>query len=127
MRRRRGPALLTSVLIAVPLLAACSGSADDDVKAAAQEFLDDWAGGHPAAAAKTTTDPAAATALLEQTAKDLPHASLSAKAGTVDVQDGKATVAWTATWDLAAAPDWTYDATLDLREASDGYLPDLRR
>ena len=121
MRRRRGPALLTSLLIAVPLLAACSGSADDEAKAAAQEFLDDWAGGHPAAAAKSTTDPAATTALLAQTAKDLPDASLSAKVGTVDVQDEKATVAWTATWDLAAAPDWSYDATLDLREGDDGW------
>jgi cell division protein FtsI/penicillin-binding protein 2 len=121
VRRRRGPALLTSVLIAVPVLAACSGSSEDDVRAAAQDFLEEWSGGHPDAAAKATTDPDAASAVLEQTAKDLPDASLSAKVGKVDVQDGKATVAWTATWDLAAAPDWTYDATLDLREGEDGW------
>jgi cell division protein FtsI/penicillin-binding protein 2 len=118
---RRGAAFLTSVLIAVPLLAACSGNSEDDVKAAAQSFLHDWSAGHPAAAAKATTDAGAATALLEQTAKDLPGASLSAKLGKVAVQDQKATVAWTATWDLAAAPDWTYDATLDLREGDDGW------
>jgi cell division protein FtsI/penicillin-binding protein 2 len=118
---RRGAAALTSVLIAVPALAGCSGGSEDDVKAAAQAFLRDWSGGHAAAAAKDTTDAGAATKLLEQTAKDLPGAKLSAKVGRVDVQDKKATVAWTATWDLAAAPDWTYDATLDLREGDDGW------
>jgi cell division protein FtsI/penicillin-binding protein 2 len=118
---RRGPVLLSLLALTAPLLAACSGSAADDVKAAAQEFLDDWSGGHSAAAAETTTDSGAATALLEQTAKDLPGAALSAKLGKVDVKDGQATVAWTATWDLAAAPDWSYDATLDLREGDDGW------
>jgi cell division protein FtsI/penicillin-binding protein 2 len=91
------------------------------VRAAAQTFLGDWSGGHAAAAAKATTDADATTALLKQTAEDLPHASLSAKLGKVAVHDKKATVAWTATWDLAAAPDWIYDATLDLREAGDGW------
>jgi hypothetical protein len=118
---RRAAAVVTSVLISVPLLAACSGNSEDDVKAAAQTFLHDWSAGHPAAAAKATTDPTSATALLEQTAKDLPHASLTATLGKVAVQDSKATVAWTATWDLAAAPDWSYDATLDLREGDDGW------
>jgi len=118
---RRGAAAVASVLIAVPLLAACSGGAEGDVKAAAQAFLHDWSAGHPAVAAKATTDPHAATALLEQTAKDLPHASLSAKVGKVAIQDSKATVAWTATWDLAAAPDWSYTASLDLREEKDGW------
>ena len=121
MRSRRGPASLLAALIAVPLLAGCSGSAEDDVRSAAQEFLKDWSGGHSAAAAKTTTDADATSALLDQTAKDLPHASLSAKLGKVRVQDSKATVAWTATWDLAAAPDWTYDASLDLRKGDNGW------
>jgi cell division protein FtsI/penicillin-binding protein 2 len=118
---RRGSVLLCLLALTAPLVAACSGSAEDDVKAAAQAFLHDWSAGHPDAAAKDTTDPHAATALLEQTAKDLPHASLSAKLGKVDVQDQKATVAWTATWDLAAAPDWSYDATLHLREGDGGW------
>jgi len=118
---RRGAAALTSVLIAVPLLAGCSGSAKDDVKDAAEAFLEDWSGGHAAAAAKDTTDAGATTKLLEQTAKDLPDARLSAEVGKVDVQDSKATVAWKATWDLAAAPDWSYDATLHLREGKDGW------
>ena len=109
------------MLIALPALAACSGSAEDDVRAAAQAFLDDWAGGHPAAAAKATSDPEATTALLEQTAEDLPDAVLSAKIGAVDVQDDKATVGWTASWDLAAAPEWSYDATLELRLADDDW------
>jgi hypothetical protein len=112
VRSRLRSAFLTSALIAVPLLAGCSGSAEDDVRSAAQDFLDDWSGGRPDAAAKATTDADAASALLEQTAGDLPDATLSAKLGKVDVRDDRATVAWTATWDLAAAPDWTYDATL---------------
>jgi cell division protein FtsI/penicillin-binding protein 2 len=121
VRTRFGLAPATTLLLTLPVLTACSDSAADDVKATAQAFLDDWSGGHPAAAAKATTDPDAATALLEQTAGDLPDAALSAKLGKVDVQDGDATVAWTATWDLAAAPDWSYDATLELREGDDGW------
>ena len=107
--------------MAVPVLGACSGSAEDDVRTAATAFLDAWSEGDTAAAAKATTDPDAATALLEQTATDLTDASLRSKTGTVSVDGSSATVAWTATWDLAAAPDWSYDATLDLREGNDGW------
>jgi cell division protein FtsI/penicillin-binding protein 2 len=100
----------------VPFLGACSGSAEDDVRAAAQAFLEAWSGGDTAAAARATTDPDAAAALLEQTAADLPDAALAAELGKVTVDDASATVAWTASWDLAAAPDWSYPATLRLRE-----------
>jgi cell division protein FtsI/penicillin-binding protein 2 len=119
----RRSAVLGTVLtlLTAPVLAACSGDAEDDVRAAAQAFLDDWAAGDPAAAAGATTDPAAATALLEQTAGDLPGATLAAELGAVTVEDGTATAGWTATWDLEAAPDWTYDATLELREAEDAW------
>jgi cell division protein FtsI/penicillin-binding protein 2 len=119
--RRRSVLLLTAAVLAAPLLTACSGSDSDDVRAAAQDFLDEWTGGHPQAAAEQTSDPSATQALLEQTAKDLPDATLAAKPGEVTVHDSTATVAWTATWDLAAAPDWTYTATLDLRKADDGW------
>ncbi|TFV63476.1 UNVERIFIED_ORG: penicillin-binding protein [Bacillus sp. AZ43] len=105
--------------MAVPGLAACSGSSEDEVRTAAEQFLDAWAGGDTAAAARATTDPDAATALLEQTAGDLPGAALAHEVGTVSVDGGEATVAWTATWDLEAAPEWTYDATLRLREGDD--------
>jgi cell division protein FtsI/penicillin-binding protein 2 len=122
VRARTGPVLLSSLLLAVPALAACSGGgAEDEVRAAAQAFLDDWAGGDPGAAAAGTTDPDAATALLEQTATDLPDAQLSAELGEVTVEDGGATADWTATWDLAAAPEWTYDATLRLEEGEEGW------
>jgi cell division protein FtsI/penicillin-binding protein 2 len=121
-RTRRGPALLTSLLLTVPVLAACSGgNSEDDVRSAAKTFLDAWASGDTAAAAKATTDPDTAKALLEQTATDLPDAELAAEVGDVTVDGDKATVAWTATWDLAAAPDWTYDATLQLRDAGDDW------
>ncbi|MBJ7452756.1 MAG: penicillin-binding protein [Blastococcus sp.] len=121
MRARSGPVLLTSLLLAGPVLAACSGGGEDEVRETAQAFLDDWAGEDAAAAAAATDDPDVVTALLEQTATDLPDAELSAELGDVTVEDGSATADWTATWDLAAAPDWTYDASLRLEEGDDGW------
>jgi cell division protein FtsI/penicillin-binding protein 2 len=109
------------VLLLAPLLAGCSSDPTDDVRNAAQAFLDDWTAGKTDAAAKLTTDTSATSALLEQTATDLPDAVLAAKLGDVTVQDGKATVDWQATWDLAAAPDWSYPATLSLTEGDDGW------
>jgi cell division protein FtsI/penicillin-binding protein 2 len=119
----RRTAVLGAVLtlLSAPALAACSGDPEDDVGAAARSFLDDWSGGDADAAATATTDPDAAKALLDQTATDLPGATLRAELGDVSVEDGTATAAWTATWDLAAAPDWTYDATLRLREGDDAW------
>ena len=52
---------------------------------------------------------------------DLPGAALRRRSATVDVKDEQATVAWTATWDLAAAPDWSYAATLRLRKAGEDW------
>ena len=121
MRARSGPVLLTSLLLAGPVLAACSGGGEDEVRETAQAFLDDWAGRDAAAAAAATDDPDATSALLEQTTTDLPDAELSAELGDVTVEDGSATADWTATWDLAAAPDWTYDASLRLEEGDDGW------
>jgi cell division protein FtsI/penicillin-binding protein 2 len=110
-----------ALLMVVPVLAGCSGDPSDDVRNAAQAFLGDWTKGDTAAAAAGTTDAAATTSLLQQTATDLPGATLTARAGKVSVQAQKATVAWTAAWDLAAAPDWTYTATLDLTQGDDGW------
>ncbi|TFV58766.1 penicillin-binding protein [Geodermatophilus sp. DF01-2] len=122
MRTRRTTVLGSALaLLAVPVLAACSGDAEDDVRAAAEAFLTDWAAGDTAAAAGATTDPEMATALLEQTATDLPEATLTPELGRVAVEDGTATVDWTASWDLAAAPDWSYPATLRLQEAEEGW------
>jgi cell division protein FtsI/penicillin-binding protein 2 len=109
------------VLVLAPLLAGCSSDPSDDVRAAAQAFLDDWTAGKTDAAAGETTDAAATKVLLEQTATDLPDATLAADLGDVTVDDGKATVDWQATWDLAAAPDWSYAATLSLTEGDDGW------
>ncbi|MCW2578731.1 MAG: penicillin-binding protein transpeptidase [Blastococcus sp.] len=117
----RGPVLATALLLlSAPVLGACSGG-DDDVRAAAEAFLEAWAAGDTAAAAGATTDPEAATALLEQTAADLPGATLSPTVGGVSVEDGTATVDWTAAWDLAAAPGWEYAATLHLREGDEDW------
>jgi cell division protein FtsI/penicillin-binding protein 2 len=102
-----------------PVLGACSGGSEDDVRDAAQAFLDAWADGDTAAAARATSDPDAATALLEQTATDLPEAVLSTELGEVTVEDGAATVGWTASWDLAAAPVWSYESTLRLEEGDE--------
>ncbi len=121
MRARSGSLLLTSLLLAGPVLAACSGGGEDEARQAAQAFLDDWADGDAAAAAAATTEPDAATAFLGQAAADLPDATLTAELGDVTVADGAATAAWTATWDLAAAPDWSYEATLRLEEGEDSW------
>jgi hypothetical protein len=122
VRTRRGTVLgSTLLLLAAPALAACSGNAEDDVRVPAEAFLEDWAAGDTETAAGATTDAAAATALLEQTAADLPDATLHPEVGQVAVEDGAATVEWTATWDLAAAPDWSYRATLRLRQADEGW------
>ncbi|MPQ97239.1 penicillin-binding protein [Modestobacter sp. I12A-02628] len=120
MRGRRAPVLATMVLLlAGPTLVACSGDGSEEVRSAAQAFLDDWTAGDLQAAADDTTDAVATKALLDQTASDLASATLAADLGAVTVEDDTATVAWTATWDLAAAPDWTYDATLQLRQVED--------
>jgi cell division protein FtsI/penicillin-binding protein 2 len=110
-----------AVLVLAPLLAGCSSDPADDVRDVAQAFLDDWSASRTDAAADRTTDAAATQALLEQTATDLPDATLAADLGTVAVDDDAATVDWTATWDLAAAPDWSYPATLSLTEGDDGW------
>jgi cell division protein FtsI/penicillin-binding protein 2 len=107
--------------VVAPVLAGCSSDPAPDVRAAAQAFLDDWAQGDAEAAGQQTSDPAATTALLTQTATDLPDAALAAEVGEVVVEDGTATVDWAATWDLAAAPDWSYPATLDLAEGDEGW------
>ncbi|MCA0146588.1 penicillin-binding transpeptidase domain-containing protein [Blastococcus sp. LR1] len=120
MRRRPAPILLTSLVLAVPLLAGCSGS-EDDVRGAAEAFLEDWAAGETEAAAGATNDAAVATALLEQTAADLPGAALTAEVGNVTIEDDIATVEWNATWDLAAAPDWSYEGLLRLVEGADAW------
>jgi cell division protein FtsI/penicillin-binding protein 2 len=110
-----------AVLVLAPLLAGCSADPADDVRKAAQGFLDDWSAGNFGPAAELTTDAGATGTLLDQTAADLPGATLSADLGKVQVQDSKATVDWTATWDLAAAPDWSYPAGLELAEGDDGW------
>jgi cell division protein FtsI/penicillin-binding protein 2 len=107
------------LLVTVSFLGACSGSAEDDAHAAAQAFLEAWSGGDTPAAAKATTAPDAATALLEQTAADLPGARLTSTLGKTTVDGSSATVQWTATWHLAAAPEWKYPGTLRLREDGD--------
>jgi cell division protein FtsI/penicillin-binding protein 2 len=114
-------AVLVGVLLAAPALAACSGGDDAAARTAARTFLTDWSAGRTAAAARDTTDAAAATKLLEQTATDLPGATLSPQVGTIAVKGDGATVAWTATWHLAGAPDWRYPATLPLRKAGDAW------
>ncbi|WP_338105048.1 penicillin-binding transpeptidase domain-containing protein [Modestobacter muralis] len=119
--RRAATAGGAAVLVLAPLLAGCSSDPTNDVRAAAQAFLDDWAASRTDAAAGRSTDPAAVTTLLQQTATDLPDATLTPALGAVTVTDETATVAWRATWDLPAAPDWQYDASLQLREADDAW------
>jgi cell division protein FtsI/penicillin-binding protein 2 len=120
-KRRAVVPAVVAALLAAPALAACSGGSQDAVRTAATTFLGDWSAGKLPAAAGETTDAQAATTLLQQTAKDLPGATLSTRTGAVKVTGSTATVAWTATWHLAAAPDWSYGATLPLRQAGDAW------
>ncbi len=116
----RGRVLSTTiVLLALPVLSGCSAGAEDEVRDVAQQFLDSWREGDVAGAASLTSDPDTTTTLLEQTAEDLPDARLAGELGAVTVEDDAATVDWAATWDLAAAPDWSYDAQLELRQGED--------
>jgi cell division protein FtsI/penicillin-binding protein 2 len=115
--RRGVVSAVVAVLVAAPVLTACSGGSEGDVQAAASSFLTDWSKGRLTTAAGATTDRAAAEALLKQTAADLPGASLTPKVGKVSVDGSSATVGWTAAWALDAAPDWTYQATLRLRDS----------
>jgi cell division protein FtsI/penicillin-binding protein 2 len=119
--RRGVVSAVVAALVAAPVLTACSGGAEDDVRATAQTFLTDWSKAKLAAAAGETTDRAAAQKLLEQTAKDLPGAKLAPTVGTVGVDGSSATVRWTAVWHLPAAPDWTYRATLKLKESGSAW------
>lgn len=112
----------TLVLLALPVLAACSGNAEDDVRSAAEQFLTAWSEDDVAGAARATTDPEAATALLEQTAEDLPEGLASFELSDDDavrVEEDTATVAWTPTWDMVGAPPWSYGAELRLRQQDD--------
>ena len=117
--------LSLTLLLAVPALAACGASAEEEAWSVAEGFLADWADGRLDDAADLTTDPELTAALLAQTAEDLPDARLAhevdGRDGAVRIEDDVATVGWTATWDLAAAPDWSYEATLRLRESGDSW------
>jgi cell division protein FtsI/penicillin-binding protein 2 len=123
VRTRRGPVLLISLLVAGPALAACGASAEEEAWSVAEGFLTEWADGRFGQAADLTTDPELTEALLTQTADDLPEAALASELDgrddAVRIEGDTATVGWTATWDQAAAPDWSYEATLRLRESGD--------
>jgi cell division protein FtsI/penicillin-binding protein 2 len=115
--------LLISLLVAGPGLAACGASAEEEAWSVAEGFLADWADGRLDEAAALTTDPEVTSALLTRTAEDLPEATLTheldGRDDAVRIEGDTATVGWTATWNLAAAPDWSYEATLRLRESGD--------
>jgi cell division protein FtsI/penicillin-binding protein 2 len=112
-------------MVAGPGLAACGTSPEEEAWSIAEGFLAEWSNGRVAEAAALTTDPEVTTTLLTQTAEDLPEAALAheldGRDDAVRIEGDTATVGWTATWDLGVAPDWTYDATLRLREAEDGW------
>ena len=90
---------------------------------AAEAFLDDWAGGDAAAAAAATTDPDVGhRAARADRRPTCPTRRWPPSSATVDRRGRRRPPSdWTATWDLAAAPDWTYDATLRLEEGDDGW------
>jgi cell division protein FtsI/penicillin-binding protein 2 len=125
VRPRPALALSLTLLLAVPALVACGTSAEEEARSVAEGFLVEWANGRLDDAADLTTDPELTAVLLARTAEDLPEARLAhevdGRDGAVRIEDDVATVGWTATWDLAAVPDWSYEATLRLRQSGDSW------
>ena len=95
--------------------AGCSGNAEDDVRAAAEAFLDDWADGDPRGRRRDHRPGRRHRAARADGGRTCPTPRSPPSSARSPSRTARATVGWTATWDLAAAPDWSYDATLRAR------------
>ncbi|MBA3339765.1 MAG: penicillin-binding protein [Geodermatophilaceae bacterium] len=125
MLRRLQAVLL---VLAVAVLAGCSDTDEREQAArhAAQDYLDAWASGDLSAAAEQTDSSAAALLNLRAIATSMGFGEgeqpLVTKLGSVELTDAGAKVHYAATWEFEAAPDWTYDAQLELSRADDDVL-----
>lgn len=125
MLRRSFAFLLVLVTV---LLAGCSDTdaRESAARDAAKAYLDDWASGDLEAAANRTDDSAAALLSLRAIATSMGFGEgeqpLSSEITAVELSAGGALVNYTATWEFEAAPDWTYDAALELTTGQDDAL-----
>lgn len=121
--------VLASLLVLVTVaLAGCaeSDARESAAREAAQAYLDDWAAGNLTEAADRTDDSAAALLSLRAIATSMGFGegeqSLRPEITAVELTEGGASVSYTATWEFEAAPDWTYDAVLELAAGQDNAL-----
>ena len=117
MHRRACAVLL---VLATVVLAGCSDTDEREMaaRAAAQAYLDAWASGDLTGAAGLTDDSTAALLNLRAVATSMGFGEgeqpLRTEITAVELDEDGASVMYQSTWEFAAAPDWTYDARLDL-------------
>ncbi len=118
----------TCAVLLVLVTAALSGCSNADereqaAREAAQAYLDAWASGDLTSAAELTDNSAAALLNLRAIATSMGFGEgeqpLETEITGIDLDEGRATVSYTATWEFSAAPDWTYDVALDVISADD--------
>lgn len=115
---RRGCAVL--IILTTVVLTGCSDTDEREQAArdAARAYLDAWATGALSQAADRTDDRAAALLNLRAIATAMGFGEgaqpFETEITSVALDEGGATVGYTATWEFDAAPDWTYDAQLEL-------------
>ena len=121
---RAGVALLTLAIVV-------TGCSDTDgresaARDVAEAYLDAWTAGELTEAADRTDNSAAALLNLRAVATSMGFSEgaqpLQTTVTSVELTDGGARVSYRATWEFEAAPDWTYDAELELAAGEDAGL-----
>ncbi|MDQ3716020.1 MAG: penicillin-binding protein, partial [Actinomycetota bacterium] len=116
------------VVLACVVLAGCSDTDEREraAREAAQAYLDAWSAGDLTGAAELTDNSASALLNLRAVATSMGlgegEQPLRTEITAVAFDDGAASVSYTATWEFDAAPDWSYEAQLDLRADEDEAL-----
>nr|MBA2464388.1 penicillin-binding protein [Nocardioidaceae bacterium] len=115
------PGFALALVLVILALAGCSATdaRESAARDAAQAYLDAWASGDLAGAAELTDDRTAALLNLRAVATSMGFGEgeqpLRTEITAVELDENGASVTYQATWKFAAAPDWTYDARLELR------------
>ncbi|WP_035281016.1 penicillin-binding transpeptidase domain-containing protein [Actinokineospora spheciospongiae] len=118
---RRPAALLTALLVALPLSACGVFGSETGPEQAAQQFLAAFAGGDSATASQQTDSPESARALMDKVRTALKPSTVIARVDKVDTGQGTARAAFEITWDLGRNRRWTYDSSFDLIGGDDAW------
>jgi len=116
------------LVLVTALLVGCSDTdgRESAAREAAGAYLDAWASGDLAGAANRTDSSAAALLNLRAIATSMGFDEgpqpFTAEITAVDLREGGAGVSYTATWEFDAAPEWTYDARLEVSAGADDEL-----